>query len=628
MSHRLALVLVVLGVWAAQAGPPDAQILDRADKALEEAKAAYETAREKNSVDGFVDAGFKLEEARIKYFVLQEIGSADKQKIAVDRLRAVNQLSKLIHDGKVAISGRAADAPAPGAGPAPGPATAPPSPPEPALAPAAAIPVDVSRRAPIPDPAKQKDAEKLLKELYKDQYAKKGPADRQALARILLDQARKSAADPVALWVVYREAQDVAVQACDVGTVVAAIDESAKVFDIDSMTMKVGALSAAAKNAKAPEDLAALADALDRLIQELMAADQYDAADKAASSALQYAKRTNAPRLIGRSTQRSKEVAEAKARFQAMKATLQTLARTPDDPAANLEMGQFLCFMKGNWDLGLRFIVKGSDAGFKALAEKELALPTSSLDLILVADGWYDQGEKEKLPGRRSQLLAHARELYASALPGAVALQKAKVEKRLEQIETAIGAPSSDAGTVNLFKLIDLKKDVLIGTWFQQGNGYMSKPGAGYKLQIPYNLPAEYDLSFTVERSGDEVILLGLVAESGTFAAVINPGWRAGFELLDGRGYGAQDDSTTTPRPPVPVGKPSIIKASVRRTSAKIFVDGAPVLSWEGGMKRLTPNSGWVGPNPKCPNIGTFNGNLLVTGVTLVPVLDPGKPLR
>src|SRR5438045_1934370 len=75
------------------------KILERADKIFDDAKAEYEAARSKSSLEGFIDAGFKLEEARIKYFVLQEIGSPEKQKIAVDRLRAVNQLSKLLHDG-------------------------------------------------------------------------------------------------------------------------------------------------------------------------------------------------------------------------------------------------------------------------------------------------------------------------------------------------------------------------------------------------------------------------------------------------------------------------------------------------------------------------------------------------
>jgi hypothetical protein len=367
---------------------------------------------------------------------------------------------------------------------------------------------------------------------------------------------------------------------------------------------------------------------MDPLAVDLMNADQYDAADKLASTALQYVKKINAARLLPRATARSKEVAEAKGKFQAMKSVLQTLAKTPDDPGANADMGQFLCFIKGNWDLGLRFLVKGSDAGFKALAEKELAIPTAAADQIAVADGWYDLGDKEKLPSRKAQLLAHAREYYTAASSGAVGLQKAKLEKRLELIEAAIGAPAVEDGAINLFKLIDLKKDLLRGQWFKEGAGYKSKPGAGARLQIPYNLPAEYDLSYTVERSGDETIIVDLVAETGTFAAIINPGWRAGFELLDGKGYGTQDDSTTTPRPPVPMGKPSIIKASVRRTWVKVFVDGHPILTWEGGMKRLTPNSGWVGPNPKCPDIGTFSGNLLITNVVLVPVLDPGKPLR
>jgi hypothetical protein len=618
MSKGWAFAASILIAFCPQAAQDD-QILERADKILEEAKAAFETAREKNSVESFVDAGFKLEEARIKYFVLQEIGSPEKQKIAVDRLRAVNQLSKLIHDGKVAISGNSADAPAP----APAPTN--PSDPAPKPAPAA---VDVSKRAPVPEPAKQKEAEKLLKDLYKDQYAKKAPADRQALARALLDQARKSSEDPVALWVVYREAQDVAVQVCDVRTAMTAIDESARFFDIDSMAMKNAALTAAGKNAKTAEDLAALAESLDRLIEELMAADQYDAAEKAAASALQYARKTNAPRLVGRATLRSKEVAEAKSRFQAMKAVLQTLAKTPDDPGANQEMGQFLCFIKGNWDLGLRFMIKGSDAGLKTLAEKELALPTAFADLVAVADGWYDLGEKEKLPSRKNQLLGHAREFYALSLPGAVALQRAKVEKRLEQIETAIGAPPGEAGAINLFKLIDLKKDVLSGDWTMKGNAYTCTPQFGSRVQVPYNLPAEYDLLVTMERVGDDFLVLGLVAETGDFAAVLDWSYRASFELLDGKDQGKQDESTTFQKPPIPTGKPVVVRASIRRTSAKILIDGKLILDWEGGMKRLTPNPGWPRTNPKCAFLGSHKGQLLFTAVTLVPLLDPGKPLR
>lgn len=615
MKPVLAAALLLALPQAAQ----DDAILERADKVFADAKAAYENAREKNSAEAFVDAGFKLEEARIKYLVLQEIGAADKQKTAAERLRAVNQLSKLIHDGKVAISGKGVEEGSP-------------KPAEPAAAnpadPAPKPAVDVSKRAPIPDPAKQKEAEKLLRDLYKDQYAKKAPADRQALARSLLEEARKSKDDPVSLWVIYREAQDVALQIGDVRTAVAAIDESARFFDVDALAMKNTALTSAAKSAKTPEELAFLALALDRLIEDFMAADLYDAADKSAATAVQAARRSNDPKSIARASSRAKEVTEAKTRFGAMKNVLQTLAKNPDDPGANLEMGQFLSFVKGNWDLGLRFLQKGSDAGLKALAERELTIPTAPAEQMPVADAWYDLAEKEKVAHRKGQLMAHARELYEGALPTAVGLVRSKIEKRLETITGSIGAAPAERGTINLFKLIDLKKDQVTGSWFMKGSAITAQNQQGSRLQIPYVVPAEYDLVVTLERVADDFFYLGLVSEKINFAAVMDYNYRAAFELLDGKDCGAQDDSTTYSKPPIPMGKSTVVRAVVRRTSAKILIDGKVVLNWEGGMNKLSQNPGWTIPNAKCPFLGSHKGGLLFTAVTLIPVLEPGKPLR
>jgi hypothetical protein len=615
------LAAVSLG-FVPQAAQDD-KILERADKLLEEAKAAYELGREKSSVESFIDAGFKLEEARIKYFVLQEIGSAEKQKIAVDRLRAINQLAKLIHDGKVAVSGKAAEPPE--AKPAelakPGPAAEP----KPAAPPAP--PVDVTRRLPVPDAAKQKDAEKLVKELFKDQYAKKSQADRQSLARALLDQAKASKDDPVSLWVLYREAQEVAVQSCDVRTAVAAIEEASKAFDVDPLAMKNAALAAAGKVAKTPEEVSDVIEALDPLIEELMAMDLYDTADKAATAALQQARRVNDPKLLGRVTLRAKEVGEAKTRFLGVKSALQTFAKNPDDPGANLEMGQFLCFVKANWDLGLRFLVKGSDASLKSIAEKELGLAANPADQGAVADLWYDLAEKEKVPYRKSQLLMHARTLYEAAQPSAVGLVRTRIERRLELIQKTVGAVPERAA-INLFKLIDLKKDSVSGSWYTKGSSITCQNQEFSRLQIPYLVPTEYDLSVTLERVSDDFLYFGLVSDQVRFAAVIDPSFKAWFECIEGKGASAQDPSWTYPNPPVPAGKPVTIKAIVRKSAVKIVIDGKVILNWEGGMNRLSPNGQWAIPNAKCPFLGSHRGGLVFTGLTLTPVQDAGRPLR
>ena len=380
-SAAISLLLILSpcwdGVFAQQVTGQDLDaILGRADKLLEEAKAAYEEARSKASVPTFIDAGFKLEEARIKYLVLQEIGSADKQKLAADRLRAINQLSKLIHDGKVAITAGATDSP-----PAKPSDALPAAPSKEAVAnpamPAAGPAVDVSKRAPIPDAGKQREAEKLIKELFREQYSKKTPADRKTLIRLLMEQAAKSQDDPVALWVLCREAQDNAVQICDTPSALESIEVVARIFDVDAMAMKNAALIAAGKAAKAPEELVVLANALSKLIEEFIRADQYESAEKAGSLAVQYARKSNDP-------------------------VMQTQAKNPDDPAANLEIGRFLCFVKGSWDLGLRFLVKGSDQPLKALAEKELNFSMQSAERVALADGWYDFAEKERSPFERA----------------------------------------------------------------------------------------------------------------------------------------------------------------------------------------------------------------------------------
>ena len=602
----------------------DDQILERADKILEEAKAAYESAREKSSAAGFVDAGFKLEEARIKYFVLQEIGSAEKQKIAGDRLRAVNQLSKLIHDGKVAIAGKSGETPRPADAPPPDPAAKPEAPPPPPP-----VPVDVSKRAAVPDAAKQKDAEKLLKDLFKDQYAKKAPADRQALARSLLDQARKSKDDPVSVWVCCREAQDLAAQTCDVKTLIAAIDETSRAFDVDALAMKTAGLAAAGKAAKSADDVAGLATALDRLVDELMAADQYDAADKAATSAVQYAKRSNDPRLVLRATARAKDVTEAKTRFQAIKNVLQTLARNPDDPGANLEMGQFLCFVKGNWDLGLRFLVKGSDATLKSLAEKELGNPVASADQAAVADGWFDLSEKEKVPYRKNQLMSHARMMYESAVVDAVGLARARIEKRLDQIEAAVGL--MPGAPINLLRMIDLKRDVIAGEWKRDGAAVVSDTSDAPRLEFPYQPPEEYDFRIVFTRRDGEILDVFQILAGGGKQFMWLTGGRNGvfgFGMVQGK-WAPNPTNPTFVRGPTTgiAGATQTSLVEVRKDGVKAYLDGKLISQWKT-YADFSMNATYALRDEKRLGIGTYKTATAFQKIEVVEVTGRGKILK
>src|SRR5579859_3338009 len=611
------MIRVLLLAFLAAGVQQDDKILERGERLLEEAKSAYEDAKAKSSAAGFVDAGFKLEEARIKYIVLQEIGAPEKQKLAADRLRAVNQLGKLIHDGKVAISGTPAETdevkpPSVTPSPTPSPTVEPPKP-EPA-APA----VDVTKRASMPDPAKQKDTEKAVRDLFKDQYAKKAPVDRKLLVRALLESAAKSQGDLPGLWVLCREAQDIASQVCDVRAIVEAVDTLARSFDVDALAMKNAALITAAKAAKAPEDYAELAAALLQLIEDFVAADQYDAADKAATAALLNARKSNDAGLTQKATTRVREIAEAKTLYTAMKNVLEAIAKNPEDPAANLEMGKFLCFAKGNWDLGLRFVVKGSDASLKALAEKDLASPIQSGDLVAVADGWWDFADKDKSPLRKGQMQAHCKGLYEAALPDAPALVRLRIQKRLDDLEAGQGV----AGPVNLLLLVDPQRHQIGGAFQKTAAGLVTPNGAPFaRVEVPYQPPPEYDLALTVERrQGSNSFIVGLIADGARFNVMFDAGNLGNASYLDGVGdrEGA-GQLTRTGGKFLDTGRPAALFISVRKSQLTVTINGVKVVQWKGDYKRLGFDAGWSTPNSNAMILGSWGTEFLISKALLTP---------
>jgi len=80
-------------------------------------------------------------------------------------------------------------------------------------------------RKPPPEPASLRESEKALREIFKDDYARKAPADRAALAAKLVEQAKKTTDDRSAQFVLYREAQDLYGQAGDADSAFRTIDE-------------------------------------------------------------------------------------------------------------------------------------------------------------------------------------------------------------------------------------------------------------------------------------------------------------------------------------------------------------------------------------------------------------------
>lgn len=152
------------------------------------------------------------------------------------------------------------------------------------------------------------------------------------------------------------------------------------------------ALTSTLKTPKSPAETLAVADALFDLSEDAVRENLYDLSLKLLDQSSKVAPKDAAfaSRVSGRMT----EVRDIQKEHSKAKAALKTVMDSPEDPEANLLVGKFLCFHKGEWELGVVNLVKGSDKELKAAAEKELAA-NDAKGQIEAGHAWWTLGEKK-----------------------------------------------------------------------------------------------------------------------------------------------------------------------------------------------------------------------------------------
>jgi hypothetical protein len=90
------------------------------------------------------------------------------------------------------------------------------------------------------------------------------------------------------------------------------------------------------------------------------------------------------------------EIESSRAALGRIAPSIQKLKTSPDDPSANLAVGQYLCFTKNDWNAGLPHLAKASKSGMSSAAALDLAGPSNPEQQIAAGDAWWSLAEKEK----------------------------------------------------------------------------------------------------------------------------------------------------------------------------------------------------------------------------------------
>jgi hypothetical protein len=291
------------------------------------------------------------------------------------------------------------------------------------------------KKTPVPPAADQAKAEKLIKEIFKEEYeqAEKSVEERRKLAEALAKSARDSGDDVAGRFVLWREARDLASRAGAAALAFSLIKEMSEEFAIDPMDAKAAALALAIPAATSPE---MREDYLEVSLDLALAAlheDNFTAARKFVQSVETALAKVKVPDLDARAKKLKEEMTAREKEAEPLNAALGKLKKDAKDADANRDAGEYYGLLRGNWEKALPHLVLGSNKELQTLAQKDLDQPKTGKERVSLGDGWWDLGEKKQDPARR-HLRQRAVFWYEKALPDMNGLQRTRLEKRIAQV--------------------------------------------------------------------------------------------------------------------------------------------------------------------------------------------------
>jgi len=355
------------------------------------------------------------------------------------------------------------------------------------------------KRRPVPDLPSQQAAEARIREIFGEEFdSARTSAKRLELASKLSNQARETRDDPAVLFMLLKLSSELAAAVGESTQAFAIADRMCAQFELNPLEVKFQlfgkVVEAEGGNPRKTGRLNAIAM---QLADQAVADDDYENAGRFLRLAVVVAHKSKDLSLKRDLNIRSRELNRLRVRFGVIKKSLDLLAENPNDAEANLTVGKWYCYSKNNWRKGLPFLAAGSDESLAELAKQDLAAPTDPAEQMSLADRWWEIAEKEGAMERRA-IQARAASWYQQARPKLSGLNKAKVEKRLEEFAAApethgpkirgVVQPGNVALASNGTILIGAKEGARRAL-----DGSVSAAGGGYAVSV---FPCEWTILF------------------------------------------------------------------------------------------------------------------------------------
>ena len=288
------------------------------------------------------------------------------------------------------------------------------------------------RRTPVPPDAELAKARDILQERFQ-RLPREKPAQITALARELFQLARETVDDRALKFAALQEVQTLAVQNGDVAEALRTITLRERCFEVDGLTQKADVLETILRR-DSDTIRREVAESAAVLVGDAVDADNLGAARRLLTVASTAAKRAHLGVLEKSLEARAQELEAWEKEAGEFEAARATLATRPEDPAANLVVGRYLCWHKGNWREGLPCLARAQAPCLKELADKDLGLPRDARGQVEVGEGWLNLAKSDTTAGK-ARLLRRAGDWFEKAAAQGTGTTQALAVKRLKELE-------------------------------------------------------------------------------------------------------------------------------------------------------------------------------------------------
>ena len=319
----------------------------------------------------------------------------------------------------------------PGSSSRPGPSEKPEESPEPEK------PVQLPPKQPAPsEPEQTKAAEEIRSLLQEDFTAVAKGGSPKTLAEKLLQYGQQTPDQPAAQYMLFQMAAEWAAVAGDASLLQEALDGLTQRFQVERRPILVATLEKAASGMGDENLLHARMQLIQETVEELLAEEDYPAADRLAKAALAMSRKSKDPDFQPQVGTWAGKIERQAQQYAKVREELDKLAKNPSDPEANLAVGRWYAVQTGQWEKALPYLAKANQPDLAEAARLDLQGPQNAADQQKLGDLWWQLSEKASGEERQA-LQARAVYWYEQALPNLSGLSKTSVQRRIETYQSS-----------------------------------------------------------------------------------------------------------------------------------------------------------------------------------------------